>query len=137
MSKQSKDPVGRIKTLIESWRTQERDRSFYGFTLPQFEAAAAPVFAVREEGADLAKRVRANFAKRKDVDAAAIDLFTKIVHAVKADPQVGEDSLLYAAMGYVRKADRYGGRRRARPAVVVPPEGTRSRWNRMPDLVAG
>ena len=97
MSKQSKDPVGRIKTLIESWRTQERDRSFYGPTLPQFEAAVAPVFVVREEGADLAKRVRADFAKRKDVDAAA--------------------------MGYDRKADRYGGRRRARPSMVASPEG--------------
>jgi hypothetical protein len=123
MSKQSKDPVVRIKTLIESWRTQEPNRPFYGHTLPQFEAAVEPVFAVREEGADLAKRVRANSAKRKDVDAAALDLAAKIIHAVKADPEVGEDSVLYATLGYVRKAERYGSRRRLRTPVVAPPEG--------------
>jgi hypothetical protein len=44
------------------------------------------------------------------------------VHAVKADPTEGENSPLYAAMGYVRSSDRSGGRRRARvpalPAVT-------------------
>ena len=82
-----------------------------------------PVFAVREEGAELAKRVRANAARRKDVDAAALALIRNIVNAVKADPQVGEDSLLYAAMGYVRKADQRVGRKRSRMPMMVPPEG--------------
>jgi hypothetical protein len=123
MIKQSKDPVGRINTLVESWRTQEPNRSFYGHTLAQFQAAVQPVFAVREEGAELAKRVRANSARRKDVDVAALDLIRNIVHAVKADPAVGEDGVLYATLGYVRKADRYGGRRRLRPAMVAPPVG--------------
>jgi hypothetical protein len=123
MIKQSKSPVPKINTLRESWRTQEPNRSFYGHTLPQFEAAVAEVFAVREEGADLAKRVKANAARRKDVDEAALALIRNIVHAVKADPEVGEDSLLYAAMGYIRKADRGGGRRRVRLPVGAPPEG--------------
>ena len=123
MLKQSKDPIGRINTLVESWRTQEPNRSFYGLTLPQFETAVQPVFAVREEGAELAKRVRANSAKRKDVDVAALDLVRNIVHSVKADPQVGEDSLLYAAMGYVRKTDRSGSRKRVRAPVGASLEG--------------
>ena len=123
MPKQSKDPVTRINTLLESWRTMEPGRTFYGHTLPQFETAVQPVFAVREEGAELAKRVRANAAQRKDVDVAAIDLIRNIVHAVKADPAVGENSLLYAAMGYVRRADRSGSRKRGRTPVVAPPEG--------------
>ena len=122
MSKQSKDPVGRVNTLVESWRTQEPNRPFYGHTLPQFQAAVQPVFAVREEGAELAKRVRANAARRKDVDAAALALIRNIVNAVKADPQVGEDSLLYAAMGYVRKADQRFGRKRSRMALMAAPE---------------
>lgn len=121
MPRKSKDPVRKINTLIESWRTQEANRSFYGYSLPQFETAVADVFAVRTEGADLVKRARANAARRKDVDAAALDLYRNIVHAVKADPQVGEDSLLYAAMGYVRKADQRVGRRRHRPATVAAP----------------
>ncbi|MEJ1966657.1 MAG: hypothetical protein WDO56_35990 [Gammaproteobacteria bacterium] len=132
MLKQSKDPVGRVNTLVESWRTQEPNRTFYGHTLPQFVAAVQPVFAVREEGAELAKRVRANSAKRRDVDVAALDLVRNIVHAVKADPAVGEDSLLYAAMGYVRKTDRSGGRKRARPAVVAAPEGDAKSMEKAP-----
>jgi len=126
MSKQSKDVVGRINTLVESWRTQEPDRSFYGHSLPQFQAAVQQVFAVREEGAELAKRTVANSAKRRDVDGDAQALIRNIVYAVKADPQVGENSLLYAAMGYVRKADNRAGRKRprarARVVVVPPPE---------------
>ena len=120
--RQLKDPIARINTLVKSWRATEPDRTFYGHTVTQFEVAAQPVFAVRDEAAELAKRVRANSARRKDVDVAALDLVAKIVNAIKADPAVGENSLLYAAMGYVRKADRYG-RKRARPPVVAPPAG--------------
>jgi hypothetical protein len=123
MPRKSRDPVRRINTLIECWRTQQPDRSFYGYSLPQFEAAVADVFAVRAEGAELAKRTVANSARRKDVDAAAAALFRNIVHAVKADPQVGEDSPMYAAMGYVRKNDQRVGRRRSHAPVVPPPEG--------------
>ena len=122
MLKQSKGVVGRIKTLAESWRTQEPNRTFYGLSLPQFQAAVQPVFTVREESAELAKRTVANSAKRRDVDGDAQALIRNIVHAIKADPQVGEDSLLYAAMGYVRKADNRAGRKRSRTRVVVPPE---------------
>ncbi len=122
MPRKTKDPVRRINTLIESWRTQEPNRSFYGYSLPQFEAAVADVFAVRAEGADLSRRTVANAARRKDVDAAALDLFRNIVHAVKADPQLGEDSVMYATLGYVRKAESRAGRRRTRTIAVVPPE---------------
>jgi hypothetical protein len=123
MSRQSKDAVSRISTLVESWRTQDPNRSFYGHTLPQFQTAVQPVFAVREEGAELAKRTRANAARRKDVDAVAHALVRNIVHSIKADPEVGEDSVLYATMGYVRKADKRVGRKRARPPIGVPSEG--------------
>ena len=36
------------------------------------------------------------------------------MHAVKADPTEGENSPLYAAMGYVRESDRSSGLKRAR-----------------------
>ncbi len=123
MLKKPVDIVGRVNALVETWRTQEPDRTFYGHTLPQFETAVQPVFAVREEGAELAKRVRANAAKRKDVDVAAGDLVVNIIHSVKADPQMGEDSVMYATLGYVRKGDRYGSRKRSRPPMTAPPEG--------------
>lgn len=88
MTKRPTGVIGRVNTLKEAWRTQEPNRVFYGLTRPQFEAAVQPVFAVREEGADLSKRVRANLATRKDADAAATDLVGNIIHSVKADPQV-------------------------------------------------
>jgi hypothetical protein len=49
-----------------------------------------------------------------------IKLTRNIVHAVKADPTEGENSPLYAAMGYVRASDRSSGltRTRAAPAAV-------------------
>jgi hypothetical protein len=123
MPGKSKDPVSKINTLIECWRTQERDRTFYGHSLPQYEAAVAEVFAVRTEGADLEKRTRANSARRKDVDAAALALTRNIVHALKADPELGDDSVMYATLGYVRKTDQRPGRRRRRAQAPPPQQG--------------
>lgn len=54
-----------------------------------------------------------HLSNENQVEAAALELTRNVVHAVKADPAVGENSLLYAAMGYVRRADRTNGRKRS------------------------
>jgi hypothetical protein len=133
MLKPTNDPIGRAESLIEAWRTTEPTRSFYGLSLDGYLAAVQPVYDVDEEIADLAKRTRAAKARRKDLRIVISDLTQNVVHAVKADPAVGENSPMYAAMGYVRKSDRYGSRRRQRAAVApgasesdVKPESLKS-----------
>ena len=99
----------------------EPNRSFYGHTLETYQAAVKPGYDVIEELADLETLTRATKAKRKDLHLAVSDLTQNVIHAVKADPAVGENSPMYAALGYVRKHDRYGARRRRRPAVAPAP----------------
>jgi len=124
MLKSTKDSLGRSDSLIEAWRTTQSGRSFYGYTLETYLAAVKPAYDVEEEIADLEKLTRAAKAKRRDLRIALSDLTQNIVHAVKADPAVGENSPMYAAMGYVRKNERYGSRRRLRAAVApTAPEG--------------
>jgi hypothetical protein len=51
----------------------------------------------------------------------------RIVNAVKADPEEGDDGEVYVAMGYVRKRDRKTGltqrKREGKTAEVPSPEG--------------
>ena len=123
MLKSIRDPVDKANSLIEAWRTTQPTRSFYGLTLEAYQAAVKPVHDVDEEIADLEKRTRAAKAKRNDLRLMVTDLTQNVVHAVKADPAVGENSPMYAAMGYVRKNDRYGSRRRSRaPVAPATPE---------------
>ena len=118
MLKPSKDALGRADSLIEAWRTTQSGRSFYGHTLESYQAAVKPAYDIDQEIADLEKLTRAAKARRRDLRIAVADLTQNVVHAVKADPAVGENSPMYAAMGYVRKNERYGSRRRSRALAV-------------------
>lgn len=84
----------------------------------------SPSNSAADEIAGLDKMQRAARAKRKDLRLAAADLTQNVVHAVKADPALGENSTMYAALGYVRKSDRYPRRRRVQvSSASLPTEG--------------
>ena len=44
----------------------------------------------------------------------------RVVLGVRADPETGEDSALYEAMGYVRKSARRSGLKRGRREQQTP-----------------
>jgi hypothetical protein len=112
-----------ITRITEAWASAKPEKSFSGLTLEQFKEAVNPIFVTRAEVAENENRVRISVAKRKDADVAALKLAQSIVHAVKADREEGEDSPLYAAMGYVRKSERSSGLKRPRTVTTeVKPE---------------
>ena len=49
---------------------------------------------------------------RDDADAESNRVIALVVNAVKGNPNHGEDSALYEAMGYVRKSERKSGLKR-------------------------
>jgi hypothetical protein len=67
--------------------------------------------------AETQKRLECLVAKCRDADTAALKVTKNVVHAVKAEPTEGEDSPLYAAMGYVRTSDRSSGLTRGRASA--------------------
>jgi hypothetical protein len=112
-----------VLTVDDAWSSVRSEKSFFGMTRDQYhEAAVKPALSVRAEITEAEKRLKSLIAKRKDVDAAAIRLARNIVQAVKADPTEGENSPLYAAMGYVRRSERSSGLTRVRAAAPVAPE---------------
>ena len=115
-----------VSTVTEAWSSVSPTKSFFGMTLDQYKESVKPSYDLRAEIAETQKRLKSLNAKCKDADAAALQLTKNIVHAVKADPTEGENSPLYAAMGYVRSSDRSSGLKRARvPAQVAEAEQNR------------
>ena len=57
--------------------------------------------------------------ERKLADATSLAVVQNVANAVKGDENFGEDSALYAAVGYERKSDRKSGFPRASQDVPV------------------
>jgi hypothetical protein len=109
-----------ISTVTDAWSSVSPEKSFFGMTLDQYKATVKPCYDVRAEIAETQKRLKSLIAKCRDADVAALKVTRNVVHSVKADPTEGEDSPLYAAMGYVRASDRSSGLKRVRTPIAVP-----------------
>ena len=114
-------PLTSIGAVAEGWSSVSPQKQFFGMTLDQYRTAMKPCYDIRAEIAEVQKRLKSLIAKRKDADASALQLTKNVVHAVKADPTEGENSPLYAAMGYVRASDRSSGLTRARAPTSPAP----------------
>src|SRR5215475_9071902 len=112
MLRSSKLTLMRIETIIDAWASGAPGETFFGRTLDQFKAEVQPIFDLRAEAAELDRRWTLTMAKRKDADIAAVKLGQNVVRSVRADPKHGDNSPLYAAMGFVRQIDRSSGLRR-------------------------
>ena len=116
-------PLMSISTVAEGWSSVSPSKSFFGLTVDQYKEAVKPSYDIRAEIAETQKRLKSLIARRDDADAAALKLTKNVVHAVKADPTEGENSPLYAAMGYVRESDRSSGLKRTRAPVRAAAAG--------------
>lgn len=113
--------VNKLNRVSMAWATLAPATTFGGMTLAQFKARVQPtadlqdkLLSLASESTDTEKRLETS---AEDSNAAAL----LVVNAVKGDSDHGEDSPLYASMGYVRKSDRRSGlSRKAQPANVVP-----------------
>jgi hypothetical protein len=59
-------------------------------------------------------RLQSARARLTTVDEQSLKVIQRVVNAVRADPEEGDDGELYVAMGYVRKRDRKSGLQRRR-----------------------
>ena len=107
-------------TLIKAWETLAPDASFGGMTLTQFKAAVKPSFDQRDIIDTLNNQMTAALDNRDDADAVTLAASQKVVKGVVGDPNYGDDSHLYEAMGYVHKSERATGLARKKPAPAAP-----------------
>ena len=110
----------KIQTVITAWDNLAPGATFAGMTLAKFKALVQPSLDARDEVASLESQRPVSLNKRAAADQDTNDTIQMVVNAVKGDPDHGEDSALYAAMGYVRKSDRKTGAHRNVPTPAAP-----------------
>ena len=123
----SKDALVKMDNVTQAWSKLRPGKSFAGLTLEQYLAAIKPSHDVRGEIVESEVRLQSAQARRVTVDETTLKVVQRIVNAVKADPEEGDDGELYVAMGYVRKRDRKTGltqrKREVRTAEAHPRDG--------------
>ena len=96
-------------TIINAWKTIAPNATFAGMTLAQYQAKVQPSVDARNTLAGLKEQTIAAEVARDKADKATNPANQLVVNAVKGDPNYGDDSDLYAGMGYVRKSARASG----------------------------
>ena len=113
----------RLDNLFESWEEIAPTAVLFGMTLTQAKAKVKPSLETRATIKQLDKQRKVAQVERDVADVSSLAFVQDVVNAVKGDPNFGEDSALYAALGYVRKSDRKSGlTRTANNVVPVPTE---------------
>jgi hypothetical protein len=97
-----------------AWEDFAPDSVFYGYTLEEFKAAIRASEESRAVIEDLQRRLRVAIRDRNVADAKSMVLCADVVNGVKGDPTHGQDSALYAAMGYKRTSVRRRRRRKGK-----------------------
>jgi len=111
----------RVNLTQTAWETLRPDKKFGGMTLAQFKVKVKPSIDVRTEIAVLESQMTSALNRRDDTDKATVETLQFVVNSVKGDPEEGQDSELYEAMGYVRKSERSSGLHRGKGAAKAAP----------------
>lgn len=114
----------RFEEIIHAWETLRPTKSFAGMNLAAFKSQVQPSFDARQRLAQLESEMTAVIATRDTADQTSNAACLLVVNAIKGDPGEGENGELYAAMGYVRKADRRSGLTRRTQANSPSPATT-------------
>jgi hypothetical protein len=106
--------------VTSGWESLAAAKTFGGMTLEQFKAKVKPSTDARKTIKDLDSQYTAAQNSRDTADVESNRVLALVVNAVKGDPDHGEDSALYEAMGYVRKSERKSGLRRGNGKKPAP-----------------
>lgn len=119
-----KPTVGNIERAVlaatKAWEGMCPSKSISGLTLEQFRQSVQPSVDARTQLAMLEVEWKKGMTAREAADRASMITLARIVHGIKGDPELGEDSAFYEALGYVRKSQRGSGltRRREKEAAT-------------------
>lgn len=109
----SQSVVDRIANVVDAWSNLRPTRAFAGMTLDEFKAVVQPSLDARDDMTVAKNSFTAAMVRRDNADAAARRVILRVIAAIVADEQEGDNGELYAAMGYVRRDERASGLHRA------------------------
>ncbi len=98
-----------LQKVIDAWTELAPAKSFGGMTLAEFKTKVKPSFDKRTAIKSLELQMTQLLDQRDDADKVSAPEQQKVVKGVVGDPDFGDDSDLYEAMGYTRKSERKSG----------------------------
>ena len=116
----------RIATATKAWEGVCPQEPLSGLTLDQFRDATKPSLDARMHLAAIEVQWQKAIEVREAADEATLTHLRRLVNAVKAHPKYGENSALYASMGYVKASQRSTGltRKREKEAATAADEAS-------------
>jgi hypothetical protein len=115
-----------IANIGRAWQELAADSKFAGYTVDQYNKAVQDSLDARDSIANLRTQLTSALARRHNADKEAARINDLVVNAVKGDPDHGNDSDLYDAMGFVRKSRRKSGLTRNGNGHAPSPAAARS-----------
>lgn len=97
------------KKLLHSWRELAPNMTFAGLTLEGFRALVNPANEIRSSIEKADQDRTAQVIRRDAAEKVVKENYLRIVNAIKAAPEHGEDSPLYGAIGYVVRSAKQSG----------------------------
>ncbi len=107
----------KVNAILTAWEAHAKDVKFAGLTLAQFKAKVQLSLDTRDDIKVKEQELEDLADNRDDADKVSMPLCDQVVKSVVGDVNFGDDSTLYAAMGYKRKSERKTGlTRKKKPA---------------------
>ena len=106
----------RYEKIEEAFNTLAPAATFGKMTRAQFQSAIQPSKDARAVVARIEDELKRALVGRDDADIASLKSCDLVVKGVVGDPDFGDDSALYEAMGYIRKSQRKSGLTRKKAA---------------------
>lgn len=95
--------------FLNAFKTIAPTKTFGGVTLADFETAVETSDTPRGNLERIADEKVQEETARDSADGNTMSLCERIKNGVVADPEYGDDSALYEALGFVRKSNRKSG----------------------------
>ncbi len=99
----------KYEKFLKALKTLAPAKTFGGVTLTEFEAQTEKSDAPRNRIVVKNDEIKQDEVTRDSEDVVTMRMCEMIKNGVVADPEFGDDSALYEALGYVRKSMRKSG----------------------------
>ncbi len=112
--KAPKQTEKKLRDFLKAWKDLAAAKTIGDLTLVQAEESLKPSFDARNEITAGENLLLSRINSRETADKASLKLVKRLINAIKADTELGEDSDLYEAVGYIRASERRTGKRRSK-----------------------
>jgi hypothetical protein len=104
-----KETEAKMNKMLNAWEELAPEKSFAGTTLEQFRVIVTRAKTARARILDLENQMLQAISERENADEAFNKKAQQVVNGVLADPEEGDDSAIYEALGYTRRSERKSG----------------------------